>query len=177
MSFQNSQITSQMKIIAIDPGPEQSATLLWEENKILTCGIYPNKVVLASLPLVETEAIAIEMIASYGMSVGKEVFETCLWIGRFMERAPKEPQLIYRRDVKLHHCYNARATDSNIRQAILDRFGGKDAAIGLKAAPGPLYGVKSHIWSALAIALLVADQNQPKIEPTNFKEMKQAMTR
>lgn len=146
-----------MKILAIDPGTTQSATLHWENGKLLTCGIYSNEIVLASLPLVETDAVAIEMIASYGMACGKEVFETCLWIGRFIERAPKEPKLIYRRDVKLHHCYNARATDSNIRQAILDRFGGKDKAIGLKASPGPLHGVKSHVWSALAIALLVSD--------------------
>ena len=29
----------------------------------------------------------------------------------------------------------------------------KDAAIGKKATPGPLYGVKSHAWAALAVAI------------------------
>lgn len=169
-----------MTVLAIDPGPQKSAFLVWKDGSIRQSGIMENVNITRQFLFADDsiyDIIAIEMVACYGMAVGKEVFETCLWIGRFMERAQKEPQLIYRRDVKLHHCYNVRATDSNIRQAILDRFGGKDTALGLKAAPGPLYGVKSHIWSALAIALLVADQNQPKIEPRNFREVKQVMTR
>ncbi len=35
----------------------------------------------------------------------------------------------------------------------------KDAAIGKKAAPGPLYHVKSHLWAALAVALAWHDQH------------------
>src|SRR5678809_428964 len=87
---------------------------------------------------------AIEMIASYGMAVGREVFETCLWIGRFVQAARGEHTLVYRRDVKMHLCGNNAARDSNIRQALIDRFGpGKDKAIGRKALPGPLYGVSA----------------------------------
>ena len=41
----------------------------------------------------------------------------------------------------------------NIRTAILDRFGGKDSAIGKKANPGVLYGLSGDCWSALAIAI------------------------
>jgi len=59
---------------------------------------------------------------------------------------------ISRRAVKLHLCGSARAKDANIRQALIDRYGGS-AAIGRKAAPGPLYGVSKDVWSALAIAV------------------------
>ena len=56
-------------------------------------------------------------------------------------------------DHKVHHCHSARAKDSNIRQALLDRFGGKDIAVGTKADQGPLYGIKKDVWSALAIGV------------------------
>jgi hypothetical protein len=93
--------------------------------------------------------IAIEMIASYGMAVGADVFQTCVEIGRFVEVAGEHVSLVFRRDVKMHLCGSARAKDANIRQALLDRLG----PVGTKKAPGPLYGVKSHIWAALAVAV------------------------
>ncbi len=100
---------------------------------------------------------AIEMIASYGMAVGREVFETCVWIGRFQEAIEQHGglvRLIYRRDVKLYHCQSARANDANIRAALIDRYGpGRERAIGIKRSPGPLFGIKADVWSALAVAL------------------------
>jgi len=33
---------------------------------------------------------------------------------------------------------------------------GGDGAVGTKKAPGPLYGVKTHMWSALAVAVVAA---------------------
>ena len=97
------------------------------------------------------DELAIEMVASYGMAVGKEVFETVRWIGRFQQcwRDPDAVRLIYRRDVKLHLCGSPRAKDANIRQALIDQLG----PVGVKREPGPLYGVKSHAWSALAVAV------------------------
>jgi len=90
------------------------------------------------------------------------VFDTCVWIGRFLEACftpgHNKPVLVYRRDVKLHFCHDSRAKDSNIRQAILDKFGGRAAAIGKKKTPGPLYGIKGDMWSALAIALYIEAQ-------------------
>jgi hypothetical protein len=53
-----------------------------------------------------------------------------------------------------HLCEFVRANDANIRAALIDRFGpGKDKAVGRKATPGPLFGLKGDEWSALAIAL------------------------
>jgi len=97
--------------------------------------------------------LAIEMFASMGMVVGREVFETCVWIGRYIEcwRDPDAVRLVYRRDVKLHLCGQARAKDKNVSQALKDLLGPQ----GTKKAPGPTYGVSSHAWAALGVAVTV----------------------
>ena len=69
------------------------------------------------------ESMVIEMIASYGMPVGKEVFETCVWIGKFIEASGMKEHYIYRKDEKMNLCHSMKAKDSNIRQALIDRFG------------------------------------------------------
>jgi hypothetical protein len=96
--------------------------------------------------------LAIEMIASYGMAVGAEVFETCVWIGRLVAAWAGPHTFVHRREVKLHLCGDSRAKDANIRQALIDRYGpGKERAIGKVKAPGPLYGVTADQWSAVAV--------------------------
>jgi hypothetical protein len=155
-------------ILAIDPGNEESAWCILENGALIAAKKQPNAEVLAMVrggatgwQFAAPSRIAIEMIASYGMPVGREVFETCLWIGRFIEAweggGRSAAQLIYRREVKLFHCESMRATDANIRAALIDRYGpGKAKAIGTKKAPGPLYGLKGDEWSALAVALKAA---------------------
>lgn len=145
-------------ILAIDPGPENSAWLAWD-GKVRDKGvIHKSEFHTAfwkwSVMGPNPSLIAIEMVACYGMPVGKEVFETCLQIGRIMEIChPKPVRLVFRKDIKLHLCGSARAKDSNIRQALIDRVGPQ----GKKASPGPTYGLAKHDWAALAIALYVAD--------------------
>lgn len=155
-----------MRILAIDPGPEESATVL-----LNGAPTYPqkgrNEDLLRSLYdyTHDNPVLAVEMIASYGMAVGREVFETCVWIGRFIEAWGGTHRLVYRRDVKLFLCQSARATDSNIRAALIDRYGpGKLKAIGTKKAPGPLYELKGDMWSALAVALTA--EEQIRLDPT-----------
>lgn len=154
-----------MKILAIDPGTTQSAWCELDAGQLRRSDKVANDVILRMLRDGHThvwwpDVVAIEMIASYGMAVGKEVFETCLWIGRFIEACDVNgvvTRLVYRKDVKLFHCETSRANDANIRAAIIDRFGpGKEVAIGSKRQPGPLYGIKGDEWSALAVALTVA---------------------
>ena len=157
-------------LIAIDPGNEQSGWVLFTGRAVHSCGVMPNDELLQRLRgdwRVLGDALAIEMIASYGMPVGREVFQTCVWIGRFQQawQAPELVRLVYRRDVKLHLCGTSRAKDANIRQALLDLFprtgGGATPQIGTKGKPGPLYGVSSHAWPALGVAVTVCGIREP----------------
>lgn len=153
------------RLVAVDPGNEESAFVVFDHTRMLRHGKVPNHQMLEQLEAEyrgtdeNSDAhLAIEMIASYGMAVGREVFETCVWIGRFIQAWPGPQSLVFRRDVKLHLCGDSRAKDPNVRQALIDRYGpGKDKAIGTKKAPGPLYGVAADVWSALAVAVTTLD--------------------
>jgi hypothetical protein len=145
-------------ILAIDPGPERSAWVRFDGGRVVGFGKCPNEVFLADVARWygnnRTYRCVIEKIASYGMAVGAEVFETCVWTGRFLEAFGADRcERITRGEVKMHLCGSMRAKDGNIRQAIIDRFGGKEKAIGKKAAPGPLFGVSGDVWAALAVAI------------------------
>ena len=51
-----------------------------------------------------------------------------------------------------------KAKDSNIRQAIMDRYGStREAAIGTKKNPQELYGVSKDIWAALGVAITASE--------------------
>lgn len=156
-----------MKILAIDPGPAQSAWLIYDtaKKRPLKFGIEQNgELRHKTKHWAENREMAnylvIEMVASYGMPVGKDVFDTCFWIGQFISDWwwSGDYTRVYRRDVKMHLCHNMRAKDSNVRQALIDRFGpGREKAIGIKKAPGPLYRIKKDLWSALAVAVTWSD--------------------
>lgn len=147
-------------IAAIDPGTTHSGWVIYADGSPLASGVSENGDLLSDFTFHSEKAdlIAIEMIASYGMAVGAEVFETCLWIGRFMQAlGPHKVRLVYRKEVKSHLCGSQKAKDANIRQALIDRWGGKAEAIGNIKKPGPLYGIKSHAWPALAVAVTAAE--------------------
>ena len=147
-------------LLALDPGNTESAWLLYDTatGRPTSWAKEPNPFVLTRLDTITADELVIEMVASYGMAVGAEIFDTCVWIGRFIERWHGPYRLIYRPDVKLHLTQTRRAKDANIRQALIDRYGpGKAVAIGLKATPGPLYGLTGDCWSALAVAVTAAD--------------------
>lgn len=155
-----------MKILAIDPGPYESAYVVLTDGKPTTFGKKPNADVLAALILAGLSAeVVVEWIASYGMPAGFEVFETAYWVGRFSQQGGifTTVQRLYRQDIKLHLCGSVRAKDGNVMRALMDRFGG-DKAKGTKKAPGPLYGVSGDVWAALAVAVAWHDGVRSKIK-------------
>lgn len=150
-------------IIAIDPGNVQSAMVKYDtESKLPTfIALEPNAKIMEYLAGSPEKRLAIEMIASYGMSVGATTFDTCLWIGRFVQQHVAdmgEYRLLYRREEKIHLCGTMKAKDPNISQAIMDRYGSdRRIAVGTMKKPGPLYGFKEDIWAAMAVAITAAE--------------------
>lgn len=141
-----------MRIIGIDPGTEQTGFVVWD-GRVIEAATIPNAEMLARIIANDfggAELCGIEMIASYGMPVGKEVFETVFWIGRFYERSQRNMTTlrVYRKDVKIHLCGTTKAKDSNISQALRDKHGEK----GTAKNKGKLYGLSKHLWAAMAVA-------------------------
>jgi hypothetical protein len=143
-----------MTIIGIDPGNKQSGWCCVQDGKIVGSGVMENKQLINLTAFNGRDVtLAIEWIQAMGMAVGKEVFETCFWAGRFAQMHRGPVRLIPRGRIKLHHCGSARAKDGNVAQSLRDKYGDK----GTKAAPGYFYGVSSHAWQAFAVAAYVME--------------------
>lgn len=149
-------------ILAIDPGNIDSAYCLIEKKtyKPIEFGKVFNYELLDYIQCksCKFDCLVVEKVASYGMAVGKEVFNTCEWYGRFIQKYCDMVYIpnfeyIYRKDVKMNLCNSMRAKDSNIRQALIDRFG----VVGTKKNQGWFYGFKADIWSAYAVGVTYLD--------------------
>lgn len=171
-----------MKILTIDPGTEWSAWVVFDtgKNKLVSFGLELNTDLINRIDSghfvwgIELDQhgsfldlMVVEMVKSYGNALGDSILETCVWIGRFIQKWSGPVELLPRKTIVTTICNNPRANDSNVRQALIDRWGGKDLAIGSKSNPGPLYAVKNDIWSALAIAHAwseIQTENKRKLE-------------
>lgn len=151
-----------MRILSIDPGNIESAYCLidTETYKPIKFAKSENELVLYEVEKEEYDVLVIEMIASYGMAVGKSVFDTCVWIGRFIQASPKDFEYIYRKEEKMNLCGSMKAKDTNIRQSLIDRF----AEFDLKQGKGTkdnkdfFYGFKSDIWASYAVGVTYLDK-------------------
>jgi hypothetical protein len=187
-------------VVAIDPGPTMSAWVVLGEDDKPWGRFENNEVLLQRLAqpsrlsskhgekgVLAPACLAVEDITNMGMAVGKDVFKTMFWSGRFCQVWSMNRNVglrvfsqIPRPEIKLFLCGSARAKDPNVRQALIDRYGGDEVAIGGKKClkckgkgwfgsgrseceeckgggwlhpPGPLHGFSGHTWSALAVAV------------------------
>lgn len=156
-----------MKILAIDPGNIESAYVLVETDglsiRILQADKVPNEEMLSIVRTSFADVMVLEMVASYGMPVGREVFDTCVWIGRFWQVDEyKRVELIYRKEEKLNLCRNAAAKDANVMRALIDRFATHDlrSGKGTKKSPDYFYGFRKDMWAAFAVAVTWIDKQR-----------------
>lgn len=150
-------------ILSIDPGNVLSAySVLDEDLRPIEFGKVENEWLRENLLDITNKHksynVAIEMIASYGMGVGKTVFETCVWIGRFTEVLQRHSNIdnvkyIYRAEEKMNLCHTMKAKDSNISQALRDRFGEK----GTVKNKGWFFGVSKDVWASIAVGVTYHD--------------------
>lgn len=160
------------RILAIDPGNVESGWCVIDEDCEprhfgKTHNIELRRMLQAAEDEVTADLVVVEMIGHYGtgMPAGKDVFDTCLWIGRFCETIRSnwwpwvEPTLVKRATVKAHLCGSVKAKDANVTQALVDRFtpGAKNFGKGTKAEPGFFHGFAKDVWAAYALAVYAAD--------------------
>ena len=163
-------------ILTIDPGNKESAYCLIDDDlRPIKFGKVPNDELLDDLNMdrfhrdtqipwkvKQVPHFAIEMVAHYGtgMPAGKEIFDTCVWIGRFWENANFEnKKFIYRKEEAVNLCNSVRAKDKNIIQALVDRFtpGESNYGKGTKKEPGWFYGFAADIWQSYAVGITYYD--------------------
>ena len=140
-----------MPIIAIDPGNVQSGYCVIDQKTLrpLEFGKIDNEELLKKLESAAKQGwrwAVIEMVASYGMSVGRDVFDTTVWIGRFYQ-------------VLSSRC---SVRDTAIRRALIDRFAAHDLknGKGTKKAPDFFYGFKADVWAAYALGLTAIENRE-----------------
>ena len=119
-----------MRVFAIDPGPTKSGWCLLEDGAPTDWGWDDNDVLITEMHADST--LVIEDIGNYGMAVGRDTFDTCKWMGRFDQAHATDAIFIPRPTIKTHLCGVASAKDGNVRQALIDRFGGNEVAVGGK---------------------------------------------
>lgn len=158
-------------IVGIDPGSEQSAYAVIDlKGQPVRHGLVPNEDLAdAALPPNFDARVYIEWLSNQGQAVGATTFDTARWIGRFEQQFLDrgfDPTLVPRRDIKLWFLGQPNGRDSQITNAVCDRYGGSLAAAkGVKRAKGPCYGMRSHIWQALAVALYVYERHTTPVSP------------
>lgn len=163
-------------IFAIDPGTRTSGTVLFDPDTGAVREAnprHPNDDLLdllrnrwtwdtqeatAGAPIVAIEQFK---AAGGGHGIGGDSVHTIQWTGRFQEAAhPLRVRLVTRLEVLRHLgiAANARNKDGHVIDRCCDLYGGppRAAAKGTKKQPGPLYGMSSHAWQALGVALTVA---------------------
>lgn len=167
-------------LLAVDPGPTKSAFALLHphDRRPVMHGKVPNAELLAAIldpvgvGMPQVRVVVIELVSHYGtgMPAGREVFDTCVWIGRFELAAllgfpGAARHLVERRWVKNHLCGSAKARDSNVTQALVDRFapGQPNRGKGTKAQPGWFHGFAADVWQAYALGVYAADQLERKV--------------
>ena len=143
-------------IVAIDPGNEKSAVIEWDGSRILNAQILLNNDLLWDLGFMRPSRLVIEQIRCYGMPIGATTIDTVFWSGRFVQAWTGEFFLIPRMAVRMHLCHTSRAKDSNIRQALIDRFGKPPTKKEVNEIYNG-YKISRDLWAAWGLAVTFLD--------------------
>ncbi len=161
-----------MRILAIDPGSEQSAAVIYDDGEIIWHAFLPNEEMImrmfeyaysgTHLAIEYTKAHTLQFKGKNRSFFPQQVLDTARWVGRFEQAFGGPFTEIDRRQVKQTLGVPPNGTDAHVNAALYDRFGDgtRKSAVGTKKNPGPCYGLKADLWQALAVAVTFADQQE-----------------
>lgn len=183
-------------VLAVDPGTFESAFVLLEQDAVWDFGKVKNLELLQAIEdqRFNADVLALEMLDARGSPMGYETLRTLVWCGQFRQAFGRDlTKEIKRSEVKSTICGQHKdAKDANIRQAMIDRWGGDSVAVGgvkcgtckgkgwtgrdhascsgcngslWKFPPGPLNGFSKDCWQALAVGVTYYEKHCP-IEST-----------
>ena len=155
-------------IIAIDAGTEESAFCVMCDYAPISFGKIKNEDLMKYIEenYQTLDILVYENFQSYGMPVGQTTIRSIEWNGRYIQKALDlglDVYSVYRSEEKMCLCKTMKAKDSNIRQALIDRFGD----VGTKKNPGFFYGFKNDIWSAFAVGVTFTDKMRKEEQKNN----------
>ena len=157
------------RLLAIDPANIRTAyVLLTEDFQIIDKGILYNEDFILMLKEGNYDAIAAEIIVSYGLRVGESVFSTAEMIGRITQVAKdigKPISRVRRPDVSRHFKVkrNQGSPDTQIAKSLRERFAAqpdKNYGKGTKKDPDYFYGFAADVWQAMAVGVYALDSNK-----------------
>lgn len=159
-----------MPVLAIDEGNEYSGyCVMLDDYTPVDFGKVPNMELLEYIRDIAEKykglTLAIEKFESYGMPVGKSVFDSCVWAGRFIQECQRSHvsyRWVSRKDEKMVICGSMKANDTTIRHALIDMFCKHDYRTGKGTAKNPdfFHGFKADVWSAFAIGYVYLVQKR-----------------
>lgn len=151
-----------MSILSIDPGSAESAYALIIGNRgddpfqIIDAGKVSNEAMITLINMDEWGLgrmdVVVEGIQSYGMPVGREVFDTCYMVGRLLQLCDMlgHPNTVYNRpEYSKAICGTNKVTDAILRQSLRLRFGDDTKKTD------PLYPLRGNSDKRSAYALAV----------------------
>ena len=162
-----------MIVMGIDPGPltcgvavydTETSSVVWAEKEMAVDAVVESIIADPTDRTYAPRLVAIERPQVYGPTtrgkVTADLLRTAEVLGRLQQRAIDRGipvLLIYRLTICRSLHVHGASKDSQIRARMIEMHGGSRAkAIGKIANRGPLYGVASHAWQALAVAVVAA---------------------
>lgn len=125
-----------MRVLSIDPGTTKSGWVFIQDGVPLKWGWQDNEIIrilARNDGRFEPDVVAIEYMKPRGMPTSADEMTTMYELGRMVADMDRDQiAKVWRTDVKINLCGRVTANDSNIRQALIDRFGGQAVAIGGK---------------------------------------------
>ena len=153
-----------MYIFGIDAGSKKTGYVLWDDSKglMLDCGKVDNEKILdLIIGCPPNTVFVLEQFRVYAKA-GQSIITSATWNGQFIRQIAlreSEHYFYFKSQINKAICgKGTRVNDKDIRAALTARFPhtgldgkGNPSVKGTKAHKGPLYGIGTDAWSALAV--------------------------